>query len=121
MKEESKTTTFMSFLKDSVSRFTQEKQVDQRMESLMRRLKGKYLELGSKVYRDDASKEDLSLYELRLDDISKIDRQIADLSAVNRSVEGTKDLESDKQGENSVVVIEDGEDVGVEEEEKKEE
>lgn len=78
--EESRTVTFMRFIKESVSRFTQEKQVDGRLKSLKDRLKDRYQELGRKIV-DDFSPNDIDL--LRLKDmprsVQKLDRQIEGL------------------------------------------
>jgi len=55
MKDESVKTTFISFLKDSVYRFTAEKRVENRLSSLQGRLLETYAELGRRVMQDYSS------------------------------------------------------------------
>ena len=79
MQEDSSKSTFLSFIKESVSRFTSEKQVDSRMLSLMKQLKSNYRHLGEKAVRD----VNLTLDNVQYDDlpmkINKLERKIITL------------------------------------------
>ena len=76
MQEESSKSTFLSFIKDSVSRFTSEKQVDSRMVSLLKQLSSNYRQLGEKAMKDPKLKlENVGYDDLPLK-IEKIDQRI---------------------------------------------
>jgi HEAT repeat protein len=76
MQEDSSKSTFLSFIKESVSRFTSEKQVDSRMISLMKQLKSNYRHLGEKISRDSSLRLDNVQYDDLPMKIEKLERRI---------------------------------------------
>lgn len=76
MQEDSSKSTFLSFIKESVSRFTSEKQVDSRMLSLMKQLKNNYRHLGQKIMKDPNLKLDNVQYDDLPMKIEKLERRI---------------------------------------------
>ena len=79
IKEETEKTTFLSFIKESVSRFTQEKQVDSRMESLKNQLKDTHRRLGDRLIKDSSVELDSILFNDIPNKIAKLDRQVVTL------------------------------------------
>jgi len=78
IKEETESTTFLSFIKESVSRFTQEKQVDSRMEALCNQLRDTHRRLGDRLMKDDEQLDNI-LFNDMPNRIGKLDRQVVAL------------------------------------------
>ena len=79
IKEETEKTTFLSFIKESVSRFTQEKQVDSRMEALKNQLRDTHRRLGDRLIKDSSVELDGILFSDLPNKIAKLDRQVITL------------------------------------------
>jgi len=85
MQEESSKSTFLSFIRESVSRFTSEKQVDSRMTSLLKQLSTNYRNLGDKAIKDTS---------LKLDEVQYSDLPMKIRKINNRIIALQRELES---------------------------